>query len=228
MDGLRGKRRLRLAVCILCAVLLLSAAGGLLFSCFAEKRTDETPIALFEDVQLRATYLTGKDGLSERWDPDGFVLTHSGTDDDGDLWEIYSTDIYLDGVDLRMHFCEQGIEVLTSLTGLTAENYEAGLQLAQCLIYSVQNYTYTNMYDMLTDRGTYPMSVADDAGLLQLAQLPDPSAEKIDEGTQPVVERVMAELGGSGERKGYLVIDRRTRVWGGKEVYDLLILHTQE
>lgn len=193
-------------------------------------KTPDTPvyqkIASFEDFSLRAVYLSGKNSLTDIWDPDSLLHTHTGEDSSGDTWKIYSADVHLQEVTYRAHFCQDGIEILTAITGLTEENYRQGLDLAQCTISSVYNYTFTNLEDMLTDPQTYPRSpVAAGEDLLTLAELPDPTAQQTDEGTAMQVQRLGTQLDDPGQ---YLFLEFRTRTWQGETVSDILILCTQD
>lgn len=180
-------------------------------------------IATFDDFQLRATYLTGKEGLSGLWDPDGLQQTYTGTDRQGDTWQIYAADVFLDDVNFCACFCEGGTEIILSLTDLTEENMDEGLQIVECAIYSVYNYTFTNLHDILTDHDRYPaQDIEPDEQILVLANLPDPSGEKQDPGTQSTIIRkcVLAQS------DQLMYVEIRTRTYEGTVYYDIVILHT--
>ena len=215
------------------SVVILMITVGLLIAAFSlgtnknYLHEDDKVISTFEDFQLRATYLTGKNGLSDLWNPDGFVNTHGGFDTDGDQWLIYSTDVYIDNANLRMHFCEDGVNIIAALTGLTDETMESGLRLIECSVSSVYNYTFTNLNDMLTDRSKYPMkAIPAYQQVLVLAEQPDPAGEMQDAGTEAeyAVVSVAVDINGAEDRY-MMYIQMRTRVYEGKTYYDIFLLH---
>lgn len=180
-------------------------------------------IATFDDFQLRATYLTGKEGLSALWDPDGLHQTHTNTDHQGDSWQVYSTGVLLDDADLRVCFCEGGTEIILALTDLHEEDLEEGLQIISCGISSVYNYTYTNLHAILTDHDLYPAKEIDpDERILLLANLPDVAGDKIDQGTDPLIIR-KSVLAAEDQ---LMYVEIRTRTYKGSIYYDIVILHT--
>jgi len=185
-------------------------------------------ICSLEDMTLRTVYLTAVDDLSALWDPDGFVYKDKVTDDDGDDWKIYETEVYLGGVCLRAHFGGDGREIITSITSLTDENYEDGIRLAECMVSSVYNYTFTNLHGMLTDGEAYPrLDVPLEDELLLTAQLPDPAVN--DPGSRMELKCTSVIFDeGSGFENQALYVEFRTRTCNGQTVYDIIILHTQD
>ncbi len=196
-----------------------------------ESATDEIPssdiIASFEDYSLRCTYLTGKNSLSHLWDANSFVNTHSGKDSEGDNWEIYSPDLHIPGLNFTACFCEGGEEIITALTGITSETCADAVALLECSVSSVYNYTYHDLEEFLINRDRYPLT-PDESGesVLSLAGLPDGAGRKYDEGTEPCISFASCRLNGEmGEEILYYQL--RTRIYEGKEVFDIFLLHTR-
>lgn len=211
--------------------MLMCLVAAVVFYYVQKNRNKETPeptvISNFEDYQLRAVYLTGKDGLSHLWNPDGLLLTHVGKDQQGDSWDVYATDVYIDQVSMQTYFCEGGIEVVTAITGLTDQTRDDGLQLLECSVASVLNYTVTNFNDILTDPDQYPMSQVDgNKTMLELASLPDAAAAKTDENAEASVMQKTVKVDFTERENEYLVIQVRSRVYNGKQYYDYFVLHT--
>lgn len=206
---------------VICAVLLWQKPE----SSVQKGKTEATQwqvLSSFEDFSLRAVYLSGKDSLTGLWDPDSLLLTHSGEDEDGDVWEIYQADVHLRDVRYQAAFCAGGIEVLTAVTGLTDETYEQGLALVECTISAVYNYRFSNLAAMLRDERAYPRSEAQE-DLLFLAGLPDPEGEGAE---VTALRRLQVQL---DEMEGcYLFVDFRTRNQDGQRKYDVIILCTQD
>lgn len=236
----RSKKRLRSVILITSAVLVLAvAACVLIFTSPAMRDSDkDTPdtseavIVTFDDFLMRAVYLTeNSEGsvLSELWDPSDLLQTHSGKDPSGDRWATYSTDIAIDEAVLKVHFCEEGIEVITEIVGLTDETYLDGVALAECTVSSVYNYTYRNLKDLLTDHDTYPMrSINKDDIVASMINLPDSAADKVDEGTEIKYSQVTSTLDPDLFAGHYLVFQLRERIWHDVTYYDVYLLHTTE
>jgi len=184
----------------------------------------ECPIITEYDLMMvRAIYLTAVDDLSGLWDPNAFVLHESVSDDEGDKWEIYENDTFMDGVSVRTCFCEDGREIVTSVTGLATENYSDGIAIAECMISSVYNYTYSNLHQMLTDPEVYPrVEYGPGEGLMSVAELPDPwrSEDMSLEGCYAQLEH---EIGPQ-----LLYLEFRTHHSEDGTLYDIIITHTQE
>lgn len=232
----RLRKRLPIVLIIgaLCLAVLIGAVALWPKQNAAEPEASPSPassdvICTFDDMTLRATYLTGKDGLSDLWDPDGFINTHTGTDSDGDTWQIYSTDVYLDGVTLKVAFCQDGEEILVALTGSTEQTYADSVRLAKCVTESVYNYTFTDIADMLTDHDTYPMSqIAPEGCVIRLAELPDGTSDQTDSGTSLSVQRLAIEPDQELFEGQHLFFDLQTRTYQGIERHDIYLLFTQE
>jgi len=189
----------------------------------APETEDREPSAI-DDIKLRATYLTGKSGLSHLWDPDSFILTHSYTDDDGDTWEIYSPDVYLDGVYISISLCEGGEEILTTVASVSDEMRDDALLLCECLISSVYNYTYTNLSDLLSSDRKYPMSVVKDGvSLAALAGQKDTEASLFDKKSEPILKRMSIDINDDGGVD--MFYDLRQRTYKGDTFYDIYFLH---
>ncbi|MBE6713740.1 MAG: hypothetical protein E7575_00445 [Ruminococcaceae bacterium] len=192
-----------------------------------EEEEKESVICNFEDFQLRCIYLSGKNSLTHLFDAGSFVNTHSGKDRSGDTWDIYQADTHLPGVGFSVSFCEGGEEIITAVTGISGEAVDEALKICMCAVESVYNYSYTNLYEFLSDREKYPMSEADPSEcVLLLAGLPDPSGKKNDEGTDVKLEYTASITEGKENAEEYLYFQKRTRVYEGKEVYDIFLLHT--
>lgn len=186
-----------------------------------QESSDEI-IATFDDFQLRATYLTGKNGLSDLWEPDAFVMTHQAKDNEGDTWQTYATDLYIDDANMQVYFCEEGIQIITAITGLTDETMDSGLQLVDCAVSSVYNYSYTNLYDFLTDRDKYPAKeIPYEEQMLISCGLPDSALKKQDKGTTPLITGNIARV----DEQNSMYVEQRTRTYEGQIYYDIFILH---
>lgn len=195
-----------------------------------QEESEEWPIiTTIDDFMLRAVYLSGKNDLSGLWDPDGFVHTHSITDEDGDEWKVYDTDVTPEGASLKVHMCEGGIEIVTSVTGLTEDTFDDGALLVSCAVSSVYNSTFSNLADVLADEEAYEREdVAAGEDIMTLAELTDPAAKKQDEGTAMQVRRIQMHLDEQSFPGQTMFIEFRTRVYNGQTLYDMIILHTQK
>lgn len=193
-----------------------------------EEPGDWPIITTIDDFMLRAIYLSGKNDLSGLWDPDGFVHTHTLTDEDGDEWKVYDTDVTPQGAALKVHFCEDGIEIVTSVTGLTEETMDDGLMLVSCAVSSVYNSTFSNLEDVLADDDAYSREdVAAGEDIMTLAELTDPAAKKQDEGTAMQAQRIQMHLDEQTFPGQTMFIEFRTRTYNGQTLYDIILFHTQ-
>lgn len=193
-----------------------------------EETPDNNIITSFEDYSLRCTYLTGKNSLSHLWDANSFINTHTGKDDDGDTWEIYSPDVHIPGANFSACFCENGEEIITALTGITSETFEDAAALLECSVFSVYNYSYDDLYDFLTNRDRYPLTPDESKNcVLTLAGLPDGAGAKCDVGSEPALSYTVSRLNGEKGAE-ILYYQFRTRMFEGKEVFDIILLHTRE
>lgn len=214
---------------LLTALICLVAVGVFTFVHKNSKnnKSESVIISNFEDYKLRAVYLTGKEGLSSLWNPDGLLLTHMGKDREGDTWEVYATDVYIDQANMQIYFCEGGIEVVSAVTGLTEQTRDDGLQLLECSVASVLNYTLDNFGDILSDPDLYPMSQVDgNKTMLEMAGLPDSAGEKVDENSKVSVMQKTVKVDFTERENEYLVVQVRSRIYDGKQYYDYFVLHT--
>ncbi len=231
-DGVKKRKggKKRLVFLIIAAAVTTCLAGIALLNLFANSSYDK--ITTYEDFCVRAIYLTGKNGLGDLWDPNSLENTHSYVDSHGYEWLMYTADVKIEGADLKIYFCEDGMEVLVALTGITDATYQDAVRLTDCLNSSIYNYTFTNYTDTLTDRKKYPLSpVADGVSVAQFRELKDPTATEKDPNTESTLERLGIELDDKktgSKNMDYLIFDLRTRVYGGVETYDLFLLSTQE
>lgn len=227
----KNKKRIFIWTCCVVVCALLMVALVFVIRLYMQSNLEESTIpkdpiiATFDDFQLRATYLTGKDGLSNLWDPDSFVLTHTGTDKQGDTWQIYSADVFVDEADLRLYFCEGGTEIIVSLTDLTDETIDEGLQVIECAVSSIYNHRITNLHDMLADHEQYPLfQISPDEQMLRFANLPDPAWDKQDAHTEASSVRNCAVV--DSDENQLMYIEIRTRTYEGTVYYDFFVLHT--
>ncbi len=186
-------------------------------------------ITSFEDFALRVLVSSHKTDSASLWDPDSIVLTHTGTDSDGDEWQIYSADSHIDGVNVRFDFCNDGEEIITRITSLTKDNFDDGVKIAHGAVAAVYNYTFTNLTDLLTDHSAYPMNPINDGETISvLSELPDPEARMTDSGTTALTEGTYSLFDVNDSEKKLLFYQLRKRIYHGVEYFDIFILHTTE
>lgn len=186
-------------------------------------------ITTFEDFTLRI--VQSKAGLNPTylWDSDGFKKVDSIVDGDGDDWEVYTTEVYKDGVTVKTYFCEGGLEIITTVNGLTDETYYNGLQLADCLAASVYDDDIGYVSEMLDDNVRFPYTQVS-AEESWMRHVGFDTLEE--EGLKPSADTVIRQKGigfegGTYLDKQILGLETRVRTYKGEKLYDIIIWHTQ-
>ncbi len=224
-----------IAVCFVLFLIVGITGAALLSGSGESENVDVNPngnetasqkITSFEDFSLRAMVSSHKTDSATLWNPANFTLTHAGADSDGDKWKMYSAECYIENVNLRFDFCNDGEEIIARITSLTEDNFNDGVKIAEATVGAVYNYTFTNLSDILTDHDTYPMyPVNESESISVLSELPD-SAALTDSGTKPVTSRLSSVFDDPHANGSTMFYELRTRVYEGVEYFDIFILFT--
>lgn len=174
----------------------------------------------YEDFRLQALMATAKLGFNELWNPQELIQTHSG-----EMYDAYSCDINIPEADLRIIFTNGGEEILTVISDLTDETFIDGINLYECILSGVENYTFTNYHQMMTNTDMYPLKPKGTTHtLLEDIDFPDPAKNKTDINTEAAIE-----YRSSATDEGKLLLyEIRTRIYNGIKYYDIFMLNTYE
>lgn len=183
----------------------------------------------YEDFKILASVTTHTTDCSRFFNPNDFLWTHTITDDDNDVWEVYTADCGLEEVVIRVAFCEQDLEVMTIICNLTDDNYEEGLQIAEACITAVYNSTFFEISDALRNETIYPRKeITNDESCFGDGTIPDPASTKISDDTNMYIKESYYNMGSEDNETHYMIFDQRERDYKGTIYYDMAFLHTFE
>lgn len=239
----KPKKKLRLssviiAVIAVVLITILAAGGGFLFASISgsdettdsyqettgtssEEEIELDKIVTYDDFRLQALMATAKLGYNELWNPEELIETHVGADG----WNIYSCNINIPEVDLKILFYNDGEEILTVISDVTDETYRDAVNLYECILSGIENYTFINFQQMMTDRDMYAMQKREGSvTMLEEIEFVDPASEKTDAGTEMIIEYRWSEM----DNGNLLLYELRTRTYNGKTYYDIYMYNTTE
>lgn len=183
----------------------------------------------YEDFKILASVTTHNTDCSRIFNPNDFLWTHTVTDEDNDVWEVYTADCGLEDVVIRIAFCEEDLEVITMICNLTDENYEDGLLIAESCITAVYNSTFFEISDALRNETVYPRKeITYEESYFGDGTIPDPAKTMISDDTKMYIKESYYNMGTEGNETHYMVFEQRERDYKGLTYYDLAILHTFE
>ncbi len=223
-----AKTYLFIVIAVLAVVAIL--ASVLLFVFFnknSNSDNEETTVSdsqdiyvSYDDFRLQALMATAKLGFNELWNPQELILTHSG-----EMYDAYSCDINIPEADLRIFFINGGEEVLTVISDITDETYIDGINLYECILSGVENYTFTNYHQMMTNTDMYPLKPKGTTRtFLEDIDFPDTCKDKTDAGTEPTIDYRSIET----DEGKLLLYEIRTRIYNGIKYYDIFMVNTFE
>lgn len=174
----------------------------------------------YENFRLQALMATAKLGFNELWNPQELIQTHAS-----EIYDSYSCDINIPEAELRIIFTNGGEEILTVISDLTDETFADGIDLYECILSGIENFTFTNYHQMMTDTDMYPLKQKGTTRtLLEDINFPDPGENKTDKNTETTIEYRFSETGDGN----LLLYELRTRTYGGIKYYDIFMLNTYE
>lgn len=239
----KPKKKLRLSFVIIAVIAvvlitILAAGGGFLFASISgsdettdsyqettgtssEEEIELERIVTYDDFRLQALMATAKLGYNELWNPEELIKTHA----EADGWNIYSCNINIPEVDLKILFYNDGEEILTVISDVTDETYRDAVNLYECILSGIENYTFINFQQMMTDRDMYAMQKREGSvTMLEEIEFVDPASEKTDAGTEMIIEYRWSET----DDGNLLLYELRTRTYNGKTYYDIYMYNTTE
>ncbi|MBE6572827.1 MAG: hypothetical protein E7652_00365 [Ruminococcaceae bacterium] len=187
-------------------------------------------LAVYEDFKILASVTSHQTDCGDIFNPNDFLWTHTVTDEDGDTWEIYTTDCALEDVVIRVAFCEGDLEIVTTICNLTEDNYEDGLKIAEACIFAAYNCSYVEIKDALRNDTIYPRKeITYEESLFGEGLLPEPVPYRIDDDTQMTIRYTYTGMETTSKTEThYMVMEQREREYKGKTYFDLAFLHTFE
>lgn len=191
---------------------------------------EEWPIiTTFEDFAFRIVQKNHFINPTHLWDSDGFDKIGTVVDGDGDDWDVYTTEVYKKGIDVKVYFCESGKEIMIAVTGLTDDTYQDGLSLTDCLSASVYEPRVSYVSHILSNGTKFPMvEVPEEEDWMTHVGFQSLEDEGLPDGAQINIRKTMVGFTDDQDMADQVMgVEVRKRVYQSETFYDMIIWHTQ-
>lgn len=187
-----------------------------------ETTTEENellPLIFYDDFYWRCVFYSQEMSLEDLWSAESMYYAGQTA-----TANQYVAKVHLDGVSFSAYFIDDGVKILTVISGIKESDLQDGIELANCTIYGV--YNCDDMYLSTTD--PFPKNIISleklSACALGLRDLSDLSSES----DRVFRDKIMFYNSFDPLGEYYMLYELHERTVQGQKYYDIYLTHIQQ